>query len=76
MDVGLSTQTRNAEAEVVFRTDQEKLEFKQAKPKEIESYIENMAIEIDKRKSIYESRILGMRWILTWKTLKDETETR
>lgn len=50
MDVGLSTQTRNAEAEVAFRTDQEKLEFKQAKPEEIESYIENIAIEIAKKK--------------------------
>ena len=52
LDVGLSTQARNAEAEVVFRTDQEKLEFKRAKPEEIESYIENMAIEIAKRKSM------------------------
>ena len=61
-------------AEVVFRnlSEEEKTQFKQAKRKEIDSYIENMAIEIAKSQGIDESRILGMRWILTWKTVNDE----
>lgn len=39
---------------------------------EIDSYIENMAIENAKSQDIDEPRILGMRWILTWKTVSDE----
>ena len=47
-------------------------EFKQAKRKEIDSYMEHVAVDICKKQGIDPQRVLGMRWILTWKYVINE----
>lgn len=61
-------------AEVVFRTlsDEDKERFRGAKQKELDSYLQSMAVDVAKRQGVDPHRVLGMRWILTWKTEKDE----
>ena len=61
-------------AEVQFRSlsDEDKLDFMKAMQQELGSYLEHEAVEIAKRHGIPEERILGMRWVLTWKVLQNE----
>ena len=60
-------------AEVKLRELQENEveEFRKAKQKEIDSYVEHAAMDIVSKVGIDENRILGMRWILTWKNEED-----
>ena len=39
---------------------------------ELGSYLDHEAVEIAKRHGIPASRILGMRWVLTWKAVTDD----
>ena len=61
-------------AEVQFRTlsDEDKLDFLQAMKGELGSYLEHEAVAIARRHNVPSERILGMRWVLTWKALTDE----
>ena len=53
-------------------TEKEHEEFKEAKGKEINSYMEHMAVDICEKHGIDPERVLGMRWILTWKPVTDD----
>lgn len=62
----INTKTKRA-AEVNIRdlNDHEHAQFREAKGKEIRSYMENAAVDICGCKGIDPKRIMGMRWILT-----------
>ena len=64
--------------EVNFRKlnpeDQEK--FRHAMSKEWQSWLENKVTSIVKAKGIDRSRIIGSRWVLTWKTSADPDDKR
>ena len=61
-------------AEVQFRTlrDDEKLDFMKAMQGELSSYLEHEAVAIAHRHNVSPERILGMRWVLTWKVVTDQ----
>ena len=56
-------------AEVHFRRlcDEDKLDFLKAMQCELGSYLEHEAVEIARRHNVPKERIMGMRWVLTWK---------
>jgi hypothetical protein len=56
-------------AEVNFRelTSEEQEQFKMAKQREIDSYMERAAVDIATKVGVDEERVMGMRWILVWK---------
>ena len=58
---------KGAEVNLRNLNDSEKEEFRKAKQKELDSYLGAMAVDIAKRKGVDPQRILGMRWVLTWK---------
>ena len=62
-------------AEVQFRslTEADKMEFLGAMKNELSSYLEHEAVAIASRHNVPKERILGMRWVLSWKTVTDET---
>ena len=62
-------------AEVHFRTleDTDKLEFLKAMRGELGSYLEHEAVAIARRHNVPTERILGMRWVLTWKAIENDT---
>ena len=66
-------------AEVQFRSlkDEDKMDFLRAMKSELGSYLEHEAVEIARKHGVPEERILGMRWVLTWKSVCDDhgTET-
>ena len=47
-------------------------QFEEAKHKELESITENEAMKICEMHGIPKERVLGMRWVLTWKPLEDQ----
>ena len=61
-------------AEVQFKSlsDAEKLDFMKAMRNELSSYLEHEAIQIASRHNVPRERILGMRWVLTWKAITNE----
>ena len=61
-------------AEVQFRAlrDDDKVGFLKAMQGERGSYLDHEAVEIAKRHGIPASRVLGMRWVLTWKAVTDD----
>ena len=61
-------------AEVCFRKleENEKMEFRRAMDKEIDSYLSHEAVEIAKMHEINPERLLGMRWVLTWKPVENK----
>jgi len=65
-------------AEVQFRhlNDQDKLDLLRAMQGEVGSYLENEAVAIASRHGVPSERVLGMRWVLTWKVIQnDQGET-
>lgn len=64
-------------AEVILRdlSPGENEEFDMAKGKEIDSYIEHVAVDIYNLHGVDKDRILGMRWVLVWKPITDESGT-
>ena len=76
MEECAAVQTGHAQkrrVEVAFRKldpgDQER--FRQAMTKEWNSWLENKVTTIVKAKGVDRSRIIGCRWVLTWKTSSD-----
>lgn len=61
-------------AEVKFKTlnEQEQQEFRNAMRGELNSFLERDAVEIALREGIDPRKVLGMRWVLTWKPVQDE----
>lgn len=61
-------------AEVKFKTlnEQEQQEFRKAMRGELNSFLERDAVEIALREGIDPRKVLGMRWVLTWKPVQDE----
>ena len=61
-------------AEVQFRslTEADKLDFLGAMKSELTSYLEHEAVAIASRHNVPRERILGMRWVLSWKSITDE----
>ena len=61
-------------AEVGFRSldESDKLDFLRAMKSELGSYLEHEAVEIAKRHNVPPERILGMKWVLTWKAIENE----
>ena len=64
---------RSAEVNIRDMNEEEQKQMRQAKEKEVNSYMEHAAVEIAHKQGIDPSRVLGMRWILTWKRETDET---
>ena len=62
---------KGAEVKLRELQEHEVEEFRKAKQKEIDSYVEHAAMDIVSRVGIDENRVLGMRWILTWKNEED-----
>lgn len=64
-------------AEIQFRNleDQDKMSFLKAMQSETESYLSHEAIAIASRHGVPKDRILGMRWVLTWKPVENESGT-
>ena len=58
-------------AEVQFRSlnDGDKLDFLRAMQGELSSYLEHEAVAIAKRHNVSPERVMGMRWVLTWKAV-------
>ena len=56
-------------AEVCLRklNESDKLEFEKAMEKEIQSYLDSQAVQICEAHGVPPERIMGMRWIYTWK---------
>lgn len=63
---------RSAEVDIRNMTEEEHELMKKAKGKEIESYIDHAAVEIAGKCGVDPKRIMGMRWILTWKNETNE----
>ena len=63
---------RSAEVDIRNMTEEEHELMKQAKGKEIESYIDHAAVEIAGKCGVDPKRIMGMRWVLTWKNETNE----
>ena len=63
---------KNAEVKLKHLSEEEKVEFRQAMQGEINSFLERDAIEIASRHGIDPMKLLGMRWVLTYKPLSDE----
>ena len=61
-------------AGVQFRTlqDNDKLDFLRAMRDELGSYLEHEAVAIAVRHNVPGVRVLGMRWVLSWKAVTDE----
>ena len=61
-------------AEVKFKTlnEQEQQEFRNAMRGELNSFLERDAVEIALREGIDPRKVLGMRWVLTWKPVQDK----
>ena len=61
-------------AEVQFRSlnDDDKLDFMKTMQNELGSYLEHEAVAIARRHNVPPERILGMRWVLTWKVIENE----
>ena len=57
------------EVSFLFAEDTEK--FRHAMSKEWQSWLENKVTTIVKARGIDRSRIIGSRWVLTWKTSAD-----
>ena len=51
----------------------DKLDFMRAMQGELGSYLEHEAVAIATKHNVDPKRILGMRWVLTWKTLEDSS---
>lgn len=60
-------------AEVQFRqlNDHDKLSFLEAMKKELGSYLDHEAVEIASKAGVDRNRVMGMRWVLTWKDLDE-----
>jgi hypothetical protein len=68
-DCLMTTVARNRLLEVHDRllTDEERAEFKEAKTNEWNSFVSNHVVEAVRAHGIDPQRIVGSRWILTWK---------
>ena len=68
-----SKPAKKRRVEVVFRklSPQDQARFKQAMSKEWQSWLENKVTSIVKARGVDRSRIIGSRWVLTWKTSAD-----
>ena len=51
---------------------EERALFRKAKAKEWNSFVDNKVVEIASRAGIDPSRIIGSRWVLTWKVSEGE----
>ena len=62
-------------AEVQFRSlsDGDKMDFLKAMKSELSSYLEHEAVAIARRHNVPAERILGMRWVLSWKAVTDDS---
>ena len=67
----LTSQAKRMKVEVRERllTDEEKLELREAKKGEWMSFVENNVVELALRSGVDPSRIIGSRWVLTWKAV-------
>ena len=59
---------RRAEVQYRHLSDGDKLDFLRAMQAEVGSYLEHEAVSIASRHGVPQERILGMRWVLTWKS--------
>ena len=62
---------KNAEVNLRKLEEHEVEQFEEAKLKELESITQNEAMKICEMHGIPRERVLGMRWVLTWKPLED-----
>lgn len=63
---------RNAEVKMRQLNEEDKVEMKNAMKAEVNSFLEKEAIEIASREGIDPRRLLGMRWVLTYKNIQDD----
>ena len=72
------TSDARRKTEVTFSrlTPTERKQFQEAKDKELDQWISHAVFKVVKRAGIPVSRIMPMRWVLTWKTTPDETKAK
>ena len=63
---------RSAEVNIKDMDESEIRQMNEAKGKEVNSYMEHAAVEIASKCGVDPERIMGMRWILTWKNETNE----
>jgi len=63
---------RHAEVTIKTLTPKEKVEFEAAKNKELDQWVSNEVFRIVRKAGVPQSRIMSMRWVLTWKAVDDD----
>jgi len=63
---------KNAEISFKKLTEDDQDLFTEAMEKEIDSYLDHEAVAIATMNGISPERLLGMRWVLTWKPIEDD----
>ena len=62
---------RRAEVQMRTLNESDNLDFLKAMQGEVTSYLDHEAITIATRQGISPERILGMRWVLSWKHVEN-----
>ena len=63
---------RKAEVHISKLSQAERIKLLEAKSKELDQWISHAIFEIVSRAGVPISRIMPMRWVLTWKLVNDE----
>ena len=63
---------RKAEVHISKLSQADRIKFLEAKSKELDQWISHAIFEIVSRAGVPISRIMPMRWVLTWKLVNDE----
>ena len=72
----ISDARRNTEVSVRNLTAEERKLMEQAKDKEVDQWISNAVFKIVRRTGVPITRIMAMRWILTWKEAPEGTKAK
>ena len=67
---------RKPKASFSHLSPDEKSQFSAAKTKELDQWVSHAIFKAAKRAVVPVSRIMPMRWVLTWKTTPDETKAK
>ena len=62
---------KSAEVNIRKLNESDQQEFEQAMKKELDSFMSNDAVRVCEAAGIPRERVLGMRWIYTWKQVED-----
>ena len=72
----LSGSRRKTEVSLRNLTKEERMLMEEAKDKEVDQWISNSVFKIVRKTCVPLSRIMAMRWILTWKEAPEGTKAK